>query len=144
MAFELQDDRSVSYWDCEKCRKRHSNVNGAVLRDGNAWALYWATCGHEGGVIIDATLGEWSSADELAGYPANLTFGARSVLSETDEHAWLLIQGGQSLSAAPFLGQKLSREEALNHSRLPDFWALVDYLTAYDPTIHGAIHHPDP
>ena len=54
-----------------------------------------------------------------------------------------LIQGGQSLGSAPFIGHKLSRDEPLAHPRLPDFWMKADVLPEQDPTIHQAIHYPE-
>jgi hypothetical protein len=80
---EIENDRSVRYWQCETCRNHHTNVHGAILRDGTAWALYWATCGHSGiAILLDVTLGKWTESDDDAGFSHNVTFGARTVQAD--------------------------------------------------------------
>ncbi|GAA1756463.1 hypothetical protein GCM10009747_13680 [Agromyces humatus] len=34
-------------------------------------------------------------------------------------------------------GHKLSRDEALTHPLLPEFWILVDHILEHDPVVHA-------
>lgn len=39
------------------------------------------------------------------------------------------------------LGKKLTREDALTHPRIDEFWACIDWLTINDPILHEKVFH---
>jgi hypothetical protein len=41
-------------------------------------------------------------------------------------------------------GRLLSRDEALAHPRVQDFWALMDWLVWNEPDLHAVMHPPAP
>ena len=40
-------------------------------------------------------------------------------------------------------GRKLTRDEALAHPRLQEFWDCVDWLMLADPLLHENVYHFD-
>ena len=52
--------------------------------------------------------------------------------------------GGYSDSS--FWGVKLGRDEVLSHSRIAEFWEVVDYVLLTHPDVHAHIygHEPGP
>jgi len=43
-------------------------------------------------------------------------------------------------SGAPINGRVLSREVALTHPLLPEFWEVVDFVLFNDPTVHPHLY----
>lgn len=135
-------ERKVERHSCPSCGSRYLQVKGFIHDDGNAHAIYFAACHDHGAreAWIDAILGTFDE-DETEG---RVTFGCRvgPVEGQTDPAA-TLIQAASPYSDVPLFGEKLSREEALAHDRLADFWTVVDFILVADPDVHAHVYgHP--
>ena len=124
-------DRTVTAVQCGDCGRSYSFVKGFVWRDMEPWAVYFAAChGHpEHEASIDVILGPWGedSNDDHITFSCHLrTEGARAVDAPT------AAEGG-----SPVFGTLLSRETALLHERVADFWAVIDALVEQDPDVRG-------
>jgi hypothetical protein len=117
-------------------------VTGFVLRDGNAHAVYFAEWQPTlGEAYVDVILGSF----EEPKYADNVTFGCRVGHVDSQEApACSLVQGGSTRSDRPLFGTKLSRELALAHPWLAEFWAIVDWLIINDPVLHENVFHMPP
>jgi hypothetical protein len=108
-----------------------------VLRDGGAYAVYWAAWyPHEAEAWVDVTLGSWQEPD----YPDNVTFGCRIGIVNR-EPACSLVRPVHTREDSELSGRKLERDEALAHPWLQSFWEVVDWLIVNDPTLHEHVYH---
>ncbi|MBI3968466.1 MAG: hypothetical protein HY329_22755 [Chloroflexi bacterium] len=140
LTLTLNEDRQVTVSSCDCCDTKYSVVTGFVYHDGNAYAIYKATCSpHREAVFIDVIFGDWSD-DE---HKDNVTFGCRvgSIVGHS-EPGCTLIPAAATFDSTPIFGRKLDREEALVHPWLPYFWDVVDLILTTDPDVHGAVYHP--
>lgn len=86
---------------------------------------------------IDVILGTWGTND----LSDHVTFGCRvGPVEGSPQPAATLVQACLDGSARPVHGALLSREEALAHPRLPEFWAAVDVVLANDPTVNAHLY----
>lgn len=133
-------ERQVRNNTCPECGADYTTVNGFVRRDGNARAAYFAACHKHQGVKevwIDVILGTWGQdrPDD------HVTFGCRVGPVEGQvEPAATLVAAASVLPSDPLFGRKLSREEALPHPWLKEYWQVVDYLLLNDPTIRKHLY----
>ena len=116
-----------------------SRVTGFVHHDGDAYAVYYASCYHHDGheVWIDAVFSPtWGEdADD------HLTFGCR--VGRVDGHrepAASLVTAAAAWGESRVFGHKLTRDEALAHPLLGEFWALVDHVLMHDNVISNHLY----
>jgi hypothetical protein len=124
-------DRTVMAVQCPLCGRSYSYVKGFVWRDTEPWAVYFAAChGHpKHEASIDVILGTWGEDiddDHITFSCQAAPDGARAV------DAPVAADGKNSI-----FGRMLSREDALAHDRVADFWAIVDALVEQDPDVRG-------
>ncbi|MFI6996258.1 hypothetical protein [Nocardia sp. NPDC050175] len=131
------DERQVRQYECTCCGAPVERTWNFVRRHGDAYAVYFANSYHHTGqaheVWIDVILGTWS------GEPTDdhVTFGCRVGPVEGDPNpAATLVQACQDGSGSEIHGILLSREDGLAHARLPEFWSVVDFVLANDPTVN--------
>jgi hypothetical protein len=113
-------ERTVGEHECAACGSCRI-VQGQVRSSGRPHAVYLAACHEDAGVrevLLDVILG-WATDDQ-----DRVTFGCR-VGPGADGPAW---------------GRRLDQEEALDDPRLPDFWAVVDYVLVHDPTVRPHVY----
>jgi hypothetical protein len=123
---------------CDQCGRSYLLVRAFITRDGGAYAIVFAACHvHEGEAWIDVILGTFSSDDA----PDHVTFGARvgPVAGQADPAA-TAVPAAAGYSQSPFWGIKLSRDEALAHPRIDEFWEIVDYVLLTDPVVHAHVY----
>lgn len=106
---------------------------GEAVADGDTLAVFWAFLyDHPGNpeVYIDATFGTWA----VEGYTADHeTFGSRTGAVEgLPSPATSLVTGAELAPDDPRLGVKLTRDQALAHERLEQFWAVNDAILQID------------
>lgn len=131
---------------CADCGTHYVLVKAFVARDEVALAVTFTALHVHDGIHeawIDAILGTFGEdrTDD------HVTFGCRigPVQGQVDPAA-TLVDAAQPYSERPIWGRKLSREEALKHPRLAEYWEVVDYVLVSDPTVehhvyaHGASH----
>ena len=135
--FTFDGDRELSTSDCSHCGRTYERVVGFILRDGNAYAIYRAALHRHEGLAetwLDITFDDdWFREGGLN----RTTFGCRlgPFGADGDTHASLVLAGMAYPPDTSSFGLRLSREGALAHTRLPDLWALVDWLVGNDPEI---------
>ena len=125
---------------CDHCGRSYLLVRAFITRDGDAYAIVFAACHvHDGEreAWIDVILGTFSSDDASD----HVTFGARvgPVAGQADPAA-TAVPAGVAYSQSPFWGIKLSRDEALAHPRIDEFWEIVDYVLLTDPAVHAHVY----
>ena len=111
---------------CSDCGGRRVVYTGEALADGGTLAVFWAFLyDHPGNpeVLIDATFGTWG----IEGYTADHeTFGARTgAVDGGTDVASTLVTGAELADDDPRYGVKLTRELALAHPRLNQFWLVL-------------------
>lgn len=133
------EDRTVRSKSCPACGEDFQHVTGFINDVGGAYAVYFAAChGHpENEARIDVVLGSWGvepPADDHLTFSCHLrsdsAMAADAALATTSDD--------------PMLGERLSRAEALAHPRLPEFWAVVDFLAEFDSTIQSSVYGSSP
>ncbi|WP_134738509.1 hypothetical protein [Nocardioides sp. 503] len=140
-ALVIEADPTVTEHTCARCSQPFQRVQGYVHRDGDAHAVYIASCYHHDGheVFIDAVFSRtWEDAAD-----DHFTFGCRvgQVAGQSDPGA-SLTTGATAFTHSPFFGRKLSREEAIGHPLIGDFWALVDHILVRDPVVRDHVYGP--
>ena len=126
---------------CNTCDRLFQRVTGFIHEDGGAYAVYYASCYHHGGheawidVIFSRT---WED-----GVDDHETFGCRvGPVAGQNDPACSLVTGGSAFRDSALFGRKLTREQALAHPRLPDFWAVVDHVLANDCVVRDHVYGP--
>jgi hypothetical protein len=111
-----------------------------VARDDAAHAVFFAACYDHGEVReswIDVIFGTWGSGTD---YQDHVTFGCRvGPVSNSPLPAATAVDDTSVATDGPLFGRKLSREAALAHPLITDFWQVVDFIVETDPFVHE--HH---
>jgi hypothetical protein len=141
-ALVIEPGAQVIELTCPDCGEVFQRVTAYVYRDGDAHAVYNATCHHHDGdeARIDATFSPtWGyEGDE------DVTFGCRVGRSAgQDRPVRSLVTGEGAFDDAPTFGRKLTRDEALMHPLIEDFWALVDHILVNDPVVRDHVYGPE-
>jgi hypothetical protein len=126
-------DRQVTQQRCGQCGREYDRVLIFAKRDGDAYAIANAVChGHvDPELWLDATFGSWEEPfiDHITMSCKVTTHGAGAVNA-------IVIGRGE----ADYYGQRLTRDEALTHPRLPDLWELLDAIVIGVPEAAAAIY----
>ena len=132
------DGRNVEKNSCASCGREYDYITGFLKNAGDAFAIYYAQCHGHGDkeAWLDVTLGTWGEDD----YADHVTFSCRL----RTEGAAAVDATVASSGVAAFFGQKLTREEALAHSWLPQFWEVVDFIALGDETLHHHLYDDGP
>jgi hypothetical protein len=128
--------RQIRHYECQCCNAPVERAWNFIARGDEAHAVYFANCyrhtGQPHDAWIDVILGTWGEGD--AG--DHVTFGCRvGPVADSPEPAATLVQACMDGSAGKLHGLVLSREDGLTHPRLPEFWEVVDFVLANDPTV---------
>ncbi len=121
---------------CGDCGGERVTYTGEVGDRESTLAVFWAHLyDHPGNreVFIDATFGTWG----VDGYSEDhVTFGSRTGPVEEHPHiASSLVRGGEFASDDPNFGKKLTREQALVHPRIDEFWLVNDMVLTEIPEV---------
>nr|WP_300052465.1 hypothetical protein [uncultured Nocardioides sp.] len=140
-ALAIEANPKVTEHACDHCSQPFRRVQGYVYREGDAHAVYIASCYHHDGheVFIDAVFSPtWEDeADD------HVTFGCRvGPIAGQSDPAATLVAGASAFTDRPFFGRKLSREEGLEHPLLGEYWALVDHVLVHDPVVRDHVYGP--
>lgn len=140
----VDDERQVRSETCRDCGRNYQRIVGFVYRDGDAHAIFRAELhGHDDDreAWIDVTLdSDWEDPSEAG----RVTIGWRvGRFGNNAEPAASLVQSGVAYPDATTFGQRLSRDQALQHPNLGDFWEVVGFLLTNDPDlVHHVYHRP--
>jgi len=104
-------------------------VSFASLHDGDAPDAW-----------IDVILGTFGEGAP----PDHLTFGCR-VVPDTDSGVPVVtaVDAAAAFTYRPVMGRRLSRDEALEHPRIDDFWQVVDLMLLGDPDVRTHVYRHD-
>lgn len=134
----LDGESSVDSSTCPDCGADYLLVKSFVLDDSGPYAIAFSALHWHGEpeAWIDVIFGTFHG--EAAG-DDRTTFGCRVGRVEgSDEPAATAVQAAVPYSNGPVFGLKLSRDEALAHARVADFWRVVDFLLEHEPAV---AHH---
>lgn len=139
---EIQPGVSVVEELCGHCGQEIALVTGFVYRDGDAYAVYYASCHQVDGpeVWIDGVFSPtWAD-----GVDDHLTFGCRvGCVDGGASCAASLVDAASAWGESPEFGHKLSRQAALEHRLLDEFWALVDHVLVHDVLVRNHLFGPN-
>lgn len=139
MQLEFQDEPTLEHVPCPDCGCDRERSHGFVLRDGTAFAIFFADWyPHAQEAWLDVILGPFEEPD----YQDNVTFGCRIGDVPGSGVSCSLVLGGEQRSEGAIFGRKLARDEALRHPWLAGFWEVVDWLIINDSLLHRTIFHP--
>ncbi|MFD6390039.1 hypothetical protein [Nocardia sp. NPDC060259] len=135
------DQRQIRRYECPCCAEPVERTWNMVSRDGIAYAAYFANSYHHADqdhdTWIDVIIGTWGE-DSMTDH---VTFGCRvGPVKNSPAPAATLVAACQDGSASELHGVVLSREDGLVHPRLPEFWSVVDYVLANDPTVNSHLY----
>src|SRR4051794_27424917 len=118
-----------------------TRVTAFVRKNGDAYAIYYASCYHHDGheawidVVFSPTWDE--DADD------HVTFGCRvGAVQGQVQPAASLVPAAAAWRDSRVFGHKLSRDEARDHPWLGEFWDLVDHVLTHDPAVSTHIYGP--
>jgi len=115
VTLSIDAERQVKDFICEHCGAASQRVTGFIHRDGDALAVYFASCYHHGGheVWIDVVFSPtW--ADEV---DDRETFGCRvGPIDGPNDIGSSLVRAGIAFPDSKNFGHKLTRDEAC-HTR---------------------------
>lgn len=135
---EIEDPADVTHDACDHCGEPMTRVKAFVYRDGDAHAVYFASCYHHDGheVFIDAVFSPtWEDETD------HVTFGCRvGPVEGHPESAASLVPAAQAFGDSALFGHRLSRDEALGHPLLPEFWELVDHVLLHDRVVSAHVY----
>lgn len=137
----IDPERQVKEFICDHCGGPSQRVTGFIHRDNNALAVYFASCYHHGGheVWIDVVLSPTWAED----VDDRETFGCRvGPIDNPGDLGSSLVTGASAFPDSPTFGRKLTRDQALQHPRLPEFWEIVDHVLSRDPLVRDHIYGP--
>jgi hypothetical protein len=136
----FDSERDVSEKRCQDCGRDYILVKGHLFKSEVPHAVYMAACHtHDGAreAWIDLVLGTFGNDDPSD----HITFGTRvGPVDGQREPAATLVQGAIPYGDSPIFGRKLTRDEALEHPRLPDCWEAIDFILMEDQTVHQHVY----
>lgn len=139
MTLGFDGESSVLEQTCVDCGRHYLLVSSFLLRDGGAYAVAkTALHDHDGREAwIDLVVGNWAD-----GYDDHVTFGCRvGPVAGSPDPAATAVDAARPYGDTPLWGRKLSRDEALAHPRIGEFWDAVDFLLENEPTIGHHVYH---
>lgn len=126
---------------CPDCGGLERTVWGHLSRDGKAWAVYhvrW-TIGHlERGAQMMVSIGGWSEGESEEGRKA---FGVRCNLEARRPTFRVVDATDVAWSELPFLGQRLSRAEALADPLCQEAFRALERVAFDDPRVKRFLAH---
>jgi hypothetical protein len=138
LRFDGEPERSEGV--CDRCGRPYGLVKSFVLDDDSAHAVcFVALHRHDGQreAWFDVIFGTWE--DEATDH---VTFGCRvGPIEGQVEPAATLVAAGVPYRDTRLFGRKLTREEALQHPLVGDFWRIVDFVLVNDPNVEKHIYH---
>jgi hypothetical protein len=135
-----EPDRNARDEACAQCHRPYRRLTLFVHRNGAAHAIcHVALHRHDGTreAWFDCILGSWIEGDPSD----HVSFGCRvGEIARQSEPAASLVEAAVPFSDQSLWGRKLSRDEALAHPWLPDFWEVVDFVLLNDPDVRQHVY----
>lgn len=145
MTLRLDGESTIERSTCHDCGAEFVLVKTFILDDDGAYAIAFTALHHhqDSEAWMDVVFG---SFDGDASQDERITFGCRvGPVEGSREPAATAVQAAIPYQDTATFGHKLSRDEALAHARVPDFWRVVDFLLEAEPAInHHVYAHLEP
>ena len=128
MTLRLDGETAIDRTRCQDCGSEYLLVKTFVLdAEGPHAIVFSALHTHEEAEAwMDVIFGTF---DGDASEDDRVTFGCRvGPVEGSQEPAATAVQAAVPYKDGPAFGKKLSRDEALAHHRLSDFWRVVDFV----------------
>ncbi len=136
------DFEEPSYSACPCCGAKITRLTRFVTRDGNAFAVYYATFSdgpNHNEVHVLAGFGDWS---EDAPQERRTAFAFKIWPRETD-YVTTIVDAEDGEWETKLLGHILSREDALKHEWLREVYDLSDHIVRCDEPIVAFLNSID-
>ena len=120
---------------CECCGGTSTSLTRFVNKDGDAFAIYYASFSDnhpESAVIGVISIGSWGS-DGIP--PDRVAFPFRLWQNEENFNVGLTNADESPWNGIKLLGRMLDREEALSHPWIEDVFHITDHITADDTEV---------
>ena len=133
--------------ECRQCATPFAQAIGFVLADGSAHAVYYAGLHHHDGLHdawLDVILGSWPERDDELYPPDHVTFSCRvgPGAAAPDPYASLIAAPATASGRNQALfGRRLTRDEALAHPWLDEFWRVVDFVVLESQPVREHLDH---
>jgi hypothetical protein len=135
----FDSERAAELKSCTACGRGYTLIKSFILDDNDAHAVLFAAL-HDHGereAWIDVILGSVGSED----FSDHVTFGCRvGPVGGQAEPAATAVAAAAHYGDTPLFGRKLTRDEALAHPLLSNFWRVVDFALINDPDIHFHVY----
>lgn len=145
MSLFLDGDSTIQHDTCHECGAKYTLVKSFVLDEVGPHAISFSALHLHDGVSeawIDVIFGRFEGD---AASDDRFTFGCRvGPVDNSLEPAATAVNAAVPYADRANFGHKLSREEALAHPRIRDFWEVVDFLLVNEPAVnhHVYAHRP--
>ncbi|MCB1025817.1 MAG: hypothetical protein KDB79_15585 [Acidobacteria bacterium] len=130
--------------DCECCGGTTTNLTRFVYKEGDAYAIYYATFSNnhpEASVTGVISIGGWDTDD----IPEDrVAFPFRIWESKDDFNVGLTSVADSPWNHVKILGKMLDREEALSHPWINEVFHITEHITDDDPVIKKFFNHNSP
>ena len=138
MALTFDEASDVTENECDQCGATFTLVKSLINDAGGAHAVAFSALHHHDGqheAWIDAILGTFDKDCS-----DHMTFGCRvGPIDGSPEPAATAVQAATPYGDRPIWGHKLSRDEALEHERVGEYWQVVDFLLEHEPVIRAHV-----
>jgi hypothetical protein len=125
---------------CECCGGKTTSLTRFVYRDGDAYAIYYATFvdNHPDRVVVaTVSLGEWGEGST----PEQRVAFAMELRTDESEYQVVLIDAERSpWRGADFIGRTLDRSEALEHQWVKEAFQVTDHMVTDDEPIRSYLN----
>lgn len=139
VTYAFDADRTVEEQSCPVCARPYLLVKGFVYKDKRAHAVYFASCHQHDAyeVWIDVVLGTFNNED----WSDHVTFGCRvGRVGVQEDPGASLVTAAQPFGDSRLFGKKLTRDEALAHPLVSEFWRVVDFILLEDPLVVAHVY----
>jgi hypothetical protein len=147
MSLWFDGEPTVDRRTCRDCGVDYLLVNSFILDSAGPYAIAFTALHHH--IHHEAWMDVIFGSFEAEPSEDRITFGCRvGPVEGSDEPGATAVQAAVPYTDSLMFGHKLSRDEALAHQRLADFWRVVDFLLESEPTLnhhvygHGQVSAP--
>jgi hypothetical protein len=138
--YQLTERQSRTF-ECAHCHRQVRRIMQNVTRlDGSTFGVCFASLHDEPAVkdawidVILGTFGDGAPEDHV-------TFGCRIVPGSASRPPVIsAVDAAAAFGYRPIMGLRLTREQALQHPRVDDFWTIVDLVLLADPEVHAHVY----
>lgn len=142
MKLSIDENPSSKYKKCPNCNSKYLSITDFVLNDEHAYAVAYIDCHRHHNspeLFFTVILGSWAEGE----YDDHVTFACRygGLINGGEEVACTLLDVSDVYDK-PIFGKRLTRDQALKHPKVTEFWEIIDYLIEYDIKVHDYLKHP--